>query len=128
MKNTASPGILRAWPDGVPALEFAERECADPASPLFGVPEAALMAEYPAPDTTHRVIEAVGGGNRAHANIAAEAGSRDLAALQRGAAQVPGFDPAAIALIGVSCAGFVDAVVTDLALRWLPADVVGAFD
>jgi hypothetical protein len=23
------PGILRAWPDGVPALEFAERECAD---------------------------------------------------------------------------------------------------
>ena len=55
-------------------------------------------------------------------------GSRDLAALQRGAAQVPGFDPEEIALIGVSCAGFVDAAVTDLALRWLPADVVGAFD
>lgn len=70
------PGILRAWPDGVPALEFAERECADPASPLFGVPEAALLAEFPAPDVTRRVIEAVGGGNRTHANIAAEAGSR----------------------------------------------------
>jgi hypothetical protein len=70
------PGILRAWPDGVPALEFAERECADPASPLFGVPEAALLAEFPAPDITRRVIEAVGGGNRTHANIAAEAGSR----------------------------------------------------
>jgi len=70
------PGILRAWPDGVPALEFAERECADPASPLFGVPEAALLAEFPAPDVTRRVIEAVGGGDRTHANIAAEAGSR----------------------------------------------------
>jgi uncharacterized protein len=269
------PGILRAWPDGVPALEFARQECADPASPLFGVPEAALLAEFPAPDTTRRVIEAVGGGNRTHANIAAEAGSRagavpsgtlspllhrlvedkhvlaideplsvrptkpalyrvadpslrfylavgraahelsrrgraaaagtlisrrwvswrgravepvirealilaaadlpwpeaiavggwwnrafdpeidligadrapvatklwyagsvkwldhsfgsrDLAALQRGAAQVPGFDPEETALIGVSCAGFVDAA-TNLALRWLPADVVGAF-
>jgi hypothetical protein len=70
------PGILRAWADGVPALQFAERECADPASPLFGVPEAALLAEFPAPDITRRVIEAVGGGNRTHANIAAEAGSR----------------------------------------------------
>jgi AAA+ ATPase superfamily predicted ATPase len=70
------PGIMRAWPAGLPALEFAERECADPASPLFGVPEAALLAEFPSPDVTRRVIEAVGGGNRTHANIAAEAGSR----------------------------------------------------
>jgi uncharacterized protein len=70
------PGVLRAWPEGVPAIEFAERECADPASPLFGVPEAALLAEFPAPDTARRVIEAVGGGNRTHANIAAEAGNR----------------------------------------------------
>jgi uncharacterized protein len=70
------PGILRAWPEGVPALTFAESECADPASPLFGVPEAALLAEFPAPDVMRRVIEAVGGGNRTHANIAAEAGSR----------------------------------------------------
>jgi AAA+ ATPase superfamily predicted ATPase len=70
------PGILRAWPDGVPGLEFAESECADPASPLFGVPEAALLAEFPAPDVTRRVIEAIGGGNRTHANIASEAGSR----------------------------------------------------
>jgi hypothetical protein len=27
----------------------------------------------------------------------------------------------------VSCAGFADAAVTNLALRWLPADAVGAF-
>jgi uncharacterized protein len=270
------PGILRAWPDGVPALEFAERECADPASPLFGVPEAALLAEFPAPDTARRVIEAVGGGHRTHANIAAEAGSRagivpsgtltpvlrqlvqdkhvlaideplsvratkpalyrvadpslrfylavgraahelsrrgrpaaagtlidrrwaswrgravepvirealslaaadlpwpdatatggwwnrafdpeidlvgagrvpvatklwyagsvkwldhpfgsrDLAALQRGAPQIPGFDPDETALIGVSRAGFTDSALTDLALRWLPEDVVRAF-
>lgn len=70
------PGILRAWRRGVPPLEFAAGECADPASPLFGVPEAALLAEFPAPDTARRVIEAVGDGNRTHANIAAEAGSR----------------------------------------------------
>jgi uncharacterized protein len=270
------PGILRAWPAGVPALEFAERECADPASPLFGVPEAALLAEFPAPDVTRRVIEAVGGGNRTHANIAAEAGSRagavpsgtltpvlhrlvedkhvlaideplsvrptkpalyrvadtslrfylgigraahelsrrgraaaagtlisrrwaswrgravepviraalslaavdlrwpeatavggwwnrafdpeidligadrapvatricyagsvrwldhpfgsgDLAALERGAAQVPGFDRGESALIGVSRTGFSEAAAASLALTWLPEDVVGAF-
>jgi uncharacterized protein len=270
------PGILRAWPDGVPALEFAERECADPASPLFGVPEAALLAEFPAPDVTRRVIEAVGGGNRTHANIASEGGSRtgampsgtltpvlhrlveekrvlaideplslratkpalyrvadsslrfylaigraahdlsrrgraeaaaglivrrwpswrgraveptirealslaaadlpwpeatavggwwnrafdpeidlvgadrgpvarklwyvgsvkwldhpfgrrDLAALQHGAPQVPGFDPHETALISVSRTGFTDSAATDLALCWLPEDIVGAF-
>jgi AAA+ ATPase superfamily predicted ATPase len=270
------PGILRVWPDRVPALRFAERECADPASPLFGVPEAALLAEFPAPDTTRRVIEAVGGASRTHANIAAEAGSRagavpsgtltpvlrklvedkhvlavdeplsvratrpalyriadvslqfylaigrtahelsrrgrtaaaaeligrrwaswrgravepvirealslaaadlpwpeatavggwwsrtfdpeidlvgadrapvatriwyagsvkwlehpfgsrDLATLQRGAPQVPGFDPGEAALIGVSRAGFADSAATNLDLRWLPEDVVRAF-
>lgn len=270
------PGVLRAWPDGVPAVEFAERECADPASPLFGVPEAGLLAEFPAPDTARRVIEAVGGGNRTYANIAAEAGSRagtvpsgtlapvlrrlvedkhvlaidqplsvratkpalyriadpslrfylavgraahelsrrgrataagtlinrrwaswrgravepvirealsraaadlpwppasavggwwnrafdpeidligadrapvatrlwyagsvkwldhpfgprDLAALQRGAPQVPGFDSDGTALIGVSSAGFADSAATGLALRWRPEDVIRAF-
>jgi hypothetical protein len=70
------PGILRAWPAGIPALDFAEGECEDPASPLFGVPEAALLAEFPAPDITRRVIEAIGGGDRTYANVAAEAGSR----------------------------------------------------
>jgi hypothetical protein len=70
------PGILRAWPAGMTALAFAEEECEDPASPLFGVPEGALLAEFPAPDMTRRVIEAIGGGDRTHANIAAEAGSR----------------------------------------------------
>jgi hypothetical protein len=38
-----------------------------------------------------------------------------------------GFDPEETALIGVSCAGFADAAAANLALRWLPADVVGAF-
>jgi len=70
------PGILRAWSEGLAALPFAEGECDDPASPLFGVPEAALLAEFPAPDMTRRVIEAIGGGDRTHASIAAEAGSR----------------------------------------------------
>jgi AAA+ ATPase superfamily predicted ATPase len=271
------PGILRAWPERMPALQFAEQECADPASALFGVPESALLAEFSAPDVTRRVIEAVGGGNRTHANIAAEAGSRtgtipsgtltpvlrrlvedkhvlaideplsvrptkpalyrvadsslrfylaigraaheqsrrgrataaatlisrrwaswrgravepvirealslaaadlpwpeatavggwwnrafdpeidlvgadrapvasklwyagsvkwldhpfgsrDLAVLQRGAPLVPGFDPDGTPLISVSHAGFTDAVAGHLALRWLPEDVVRAFD
>lgn len=70
------PGILRAWPHGTPALDFIKSECADPASPLFGVPEAALMAEFPAPDQARRILEAVGSGDRTHANIAATAGSQ----------------------------------------------------
>ena len=70
------PGILRAWPEGTTALAFTEGECDDPASPLFGVPEAALLAEFPVPDVTRRVIEAIGGGDRTFANIAAKAGSR----------------------------------------------------
>jgi AAA+ ATPase superfamily predicted ATPase len=71
------PGILRAWPHGTPPQRFLEDECADPASPLFSVPESALLAEFPSPDLTRRVLEAVGSGDRTHANIAATAGSRD---------------------------------------------------
>lgn len=69
------PGILRAWPHGMTALEFAEDECEDPASPLFGVPAGALLAEFPSPDVSRRVIESIGGADRAYANIASEAGS-----------------------------------------------------
>jgi hypothetical protein len=54
-------------------------------------------------------------------------GRRDLAALQRGAPQVPGFNPRETALISVSCTGFTDSAATGLALCWLPGDVVGAF-
>ncbi|MGH3751919.1 MAG: AAA family ATPase [Pseudonocardiaceae bacterium] len=70
------PGILRSWPHGTPALPFLEAECADPAAPLFSVPESALMAEFPAADQARRVLEAVGGGDRTHATIAAAAGGR----------------------------------------------------
>ena len=69
------PGVLRSWPTGTGALAFVEQECEDPASPLFGVPEASLLAEFPAPDQARRVLEAVGAGERTHANIAAAAGS-----------------------------------------------------
>jgi len=69
------PGILRSWPHGTPPLAFLERECADPAAPVFSVPESALLAEFPAPDQARRVLEAVAGGNRTYANIAASAGS-----------------------------------------------------
>ncbi|MDQ3403714.1 MAG: AAA family ATPase [Actinomycetota bacterium] len=70
------PGILRSWPHATPPLEFLGSECADPAAPVFSVPESALMAEFASPDQARRVIEAVGSGDRTHANIAATAGSR----------------------------------------------------
>lgn len=70
------PGILRAWPPATPPAGFLARECADPASVLFSVPESTLAAEFAAPDQTRRVLEAVGSGDRTHAAIAATAGSR----------------------------------------------------
>ncbi|WP_067472292.1 ATP-binding protein [Nocardia amamiensis] len=70
------PGILRSWPRGMAPMEFLRRECADPAAPVFSVPESALLEEFPAPDQSRRVLEAVGGGDRTHANIAATAGGR----------------------------------------------------
>jgi AAA+ ATPase superfamily predicted ATPase len=71
------PGILRAWPHATAALTFLEQECQDPASALFSIPAASLLAEFPQPDQARRVIEAVGAGERTHANIAAAAGGRE---------------------------------------------------
>lgn len=68
------PGILRSWPPGTSALEFIRDECGDPSSPLFNVPQQTLLAEFPAPDHTRRVLEAIGSGERTQANIAAAAG------------------------------------------------------
>jgi uncharacterized protein len=70
------PGILRSWPHGMTALPFLAQECADPAAPVFGVPESALLAEFPTPDLARRVLEAIGSGDRTHAMIAANAGGR----------------------------------------------------
>ncbi|WP_228647366.1 ATP-binding protein [Microtetraspora sp. AC03309] len=71
------PGILRAWPHATPALDFIREECADPASPLFGVPESVLLSEFPTPDQARRVLEAIGSGDRTTATIAATAGGRE---------------------------------------------------
>ncbi|MCP2343153.1 AAA family ATPase [Actinomadura rupiterrae] len=70
------PGIVRAWPHSAPALEFLRGEAGDPGVAVFGVPEAALLAEFPSRDISRRVIVAVGAGDRTRANIAAAAGSR----------------------------------------------------
>ncbi|MFC5185499.1 ATP-binding protein [Actinomadura harenae] len=70
------PGIVRTWPHATPALEFLREGAADPAAAVFGIPESVLLAEFPNPDTARRVIEAVGAGERTHADIAASAGSR----------------------------------------------------
>ncbi|THV42414.1 ATP-binding protein [Glycomyces buryatensis] len=69
------PGILRVWPSGMTALDFLRQECDDPASPLFGVPQQTLAAEFPAPDQTRRVLEGIGSGNRTRQNIAVASGS-----------------------------------------------------
>jgi AAA+ ATPase superfamily predicted ATPase len=73
------PGILLRWPTGTPAENYLRDECADPASPLFAVPEQSLASEFPNPDVARRVLEAVGGDARTFANIAGAAGSRDAA-------------------------------------------------
>lgn len=69
------PGILLRWPSGTPADDHLRVECADPASPIFGLPEQSLSAEFPNPDVARRVIEAIGGDARAFAKIADIAGS-----------------------------------------------------
>ncbi len=51
----------------------------------------------------------------------------DLAALRRGAAAVPGFDPRRTALIAVSRAGVLDSVSGQVALSWGPGNVVAAY-
>ncbi|GLW35576.1 ATP-binding protein [Actinoplanes regularis] len=71
------PGILLRWPSGTSADDYLRDECADPASPLFTVPEQSLASEFPNPDVARRVFEAVGGDARTFANIAGTAGSRD---------------------------------------------------
>lgn len=68
------PGVLRTWPHGMPALAFLEQECDDPAAAVFSIPESTLLAEFPAPDRTRRILEAIGSGDRTHARIAATAG------------------------------------------------------
>jgi len=42
---------LLRWPTGTPADDYLRDECADPASPLFTVPEQSLAAEFPNADT-----------------------------------------------------------------------------
>jgi AAA+ ATPase superfamily predicted ATPase len=64
------PGILRSWPVGWDPMAFLRRECQDPAAPVFGVPEASLLAEFPSPDQARRVIESVGSGDRTQGAIA----------------------------------------------------------
>lgn len=52
---------------------------------------------------------------------------RDLAALRRGALQVPGFDPGTGGLVAVSLSGVTEAAAGQLGLRWGPGEVVRAF-
>ncbi|MBO3742959.1 ATP-binding protein [Actinoplanes sp. NEAU-H7] len=70
------PGVLLRWPTGTPAEDHLREECADQTSPLFTVPEQSLSAEFPHPDVSRRVLEAIGGDVRAFANIASTAGGR----------------------------------------------------
>jgi hypothetical protein len=71
------PGILLRWPTGIGADDYLRDEFADPASPVFAVPEQSLASESPNPDVARRVLEAVGGDARTFANIASTAGGRE---------------------------------------------------
>jgi uncharacterized protein len=71
------PGVLRSWLRGMPPLTFLEQQCADPAAAVFSIPESALLAEFPAPDQSRRVLEALGGDAKTHSSIAAAAGGQD---------------------------------------------------
>ena len=51
----------------------------------------------------------------------------DLRELQRGAASVPGFEPGRTALAAVSRREVPESLSGQLALRWGPRDVLGAF-
>jgi hypothetical protein len=51
----------------------------------------------------------------------------DLAALQAGAVEVPGFEPGKTALVVVSRSGVADAAARQVALCWGPAEVIAAF-
>ncbi|MBM2620305.1 ATP-binding protein [Actinoplanes sp. LDG1-06] len=70
------PGMLLRWPAGVGPDDYLRDELADPASPLFTVPEQSLASEFPNPDVARRVLEAIGGDARAFTNIANVAGGR----------------------------------------------------
>jgi AAA+ ATPase superfamily predicted ATPase len=70
------PGVIRSWPAGAPAMDFLRSECEDPTASVFSIPEASLQAEFPSPDLSRQVLEAVGPGNRTLANIAAAAGGQ----------------------------------------------------
>ena len=56
------PGILRAWPREVPALELAERECADPDVPVVRSPRGGAAGRVPSPG--HRAPGDRGGRRR----------------------------------------------------------------
>ena len=68
------PGILHKWPHGMPPAEFVRMACEDSGSPLFSVPDYSLMAEFSSPDQAKSAVQAVGSGDRTHANIAAKVG------------------------------------------------------
>ncbi len=69
------PGLCRAWPAGTPPPDFLATQCADPASPLFTAGESMVNSEFPNPDQTRRVLEAIGHGERTFTNIAKAASS-----------------------------------------------------
>lgn len=71
------PGIIRHWPHETTTEQFLWEESVDPASPLFSIPESSLLSEFPLPDTSRAVLEAIGAGNRTVANIASDAGGRE---------------------------------------------------
>ncbi|HEX2418643.1 MAG TPA: DUF234 domain-containing protein [Micromonosporaceae bacterium] len=79
------PGLCRVWRPGLPPQDFLAAECEDPASPLLTVGESMVNSEFPNPDQTRRVLEAIGHGERTFGNIAHAAGSAPGTPVKAGA-------------------------------------------
>ncbi|MFC4335610.1 ATP-binding protein [Salininema proteolyticum] len=71
------PGILTSWQRGMRPDRYLQEACEEVGTELFTIPMQAVLAEFPGPGNTRRVLEAIGTGNRTQAKISSAAGNLD---------------------------------------------------
>lgn len=129
------PGILLRWPAGTSADDHLRDECADPASPLFMLPEQSLSAEFPNPDIArrgHRGCRWRRPGVRQDRRPRGRPRRSDqlrhfvaAVAAAHSARQVSGFDETGTGLIVVTRSG-TDLPADAVQVVWNPSDIVAA--
>lgn len=77
------PLILERWRSGMTLWEFLGSTLQDPTSPLLVSAERTLAAEFPSEANAHRVLRAIGSGERTFTLIARAAGDLNAASLKR---------------------------------------------